>query len=65
MQNGFPQSSGVFTKNPFLQNVARETLKHAEKNDKVESVRQLATWCINVMTEEKFMKIRQQGRRRE
>jgi hypothetical protein len=64
MQNGFPQSSGAFTKNPFLQNVARETLKYAEKNDKVESIRQLAKWCINVMTEEKFMKIRQKNSRR-
>ncbi len=62
MQNGFPDASGKFIKNPLYQNIARKLLLQTAQSGRSQSIKQLAKWCLENMTEEKIMQIRKNSK---
>jgi hypothetical protein len=62
MQNGFPDITGKFIKNPYQQEIARKMLKKLAETDKVKNIKTLASWCLQNMTEEKIMQIQKNSK---
>lgn len=62
MQNGFPDASGKFLKNPYQQEIARKILEKVAASAPSPSIKKLAKWTLQNMTEEKIMQIRKNTR---